>query len=154
MATSPVPLAPGNPVPAGSAVTHRTCFTNLPHIGPRRLQYFLIVHISAPFLPLFLRQLRNSSQRCNYCANSINISRPLENAGTWRGTFKPSTVAFGTERKRVCVGYAICATLTSLKEFLNYLVYSHLLSAHSSPKGTIAGIFSGWGPICFSIQTI
>lgn len=59
-----------------------------------------------------------------FCANSIIISRPLENAGTWRGSFEPSAAAFGTERKRVCVDYAICTNSTTLKEFRKCLTFS------------------------------
>ena len=68
------------------------------------------------------------------CANSIIISRPLENAGTWRGFFEPSTAAFGMERKRVCVDYAICANSTTLKEFRNCL--------ENYEDGEKAGLFS------------
>ena len=44
------------------------------------------------------------------------ISRPSENAGTWRGPFEPSTVAFGAERKRVCVDYAILYNFNNLEQ--------------------------------------
>ena len=62
---------------------------------------------------------RNSSQRRNNCADHITISRPLENVGTWRGFFEPSTTTFGMERERVCVGYVIRTILTTKKEFCN-----------------------------------
>ena len=35
---------------------------------------------------------RNSSQGRNNCADHITIGRPLENVGTWRGSFEPSVM--------------------------------------------------------------
>ena len=64
--------------------------------------------------------VRNSSKRCNNCANYITISRPLENVGIWRGSFEPSTITFGMERKRVCVGYVIRTISTTKKEFYDF----------------------------------
>lgn len=56
----------------------------------------------------------------NNCANYITIGRPLKNVGTWRGVFEPSTITLGLERKRVCVGYAICA-ISTIKGVCNSL---------------------------------
>ncbi len=35
----------------------------------------------------------------------------VENVGTWRGPFEPSTVTFSSERKRVAVEYIVWGIL-------------------------------------------